>query len=69
MVNEDKIIDKIQPHVTSIFSLSSLTRHLIQGSYDNGMKIDTYSTLEQAFRETMVEDIDHTLIRHSYSKE
>jgi len=30
------------------------------------MKIETYSTLEQALIETMVEDLDHTLIRHSY---
>ena len=48
--------------------LACLARHFILGFYDNGMKIMNYSTLEQAFRETMVEDIDHVLIRHSYER-
>jgi hypothetical protein len=32
------------------------------------MKIDVYSSLEEAFEKSMVKDIDHTLIRHSYAK-
>ena len=32
------------------------------------MKIEVYDSLEEAFMNTMVEDIDHTLIRHSYAK-
>lgn len=32
------------------------------------MKIDEYSSLEEAFEKSMVKDIDHTLIRHSYVK-
>jgi hypothetical protein len=32
------------------------------------MKIDEYQSLEEAFEKNMVNDIDYTLIRHSYVK-
>jgi hypothetical protein len=32
------------------------------------MKIKEYSSLEEAFEKSMVKDIDHILIRHSYLK-
>ncbi len=31
-------------------------------------QIDEFSSLEEAFNENMVKDIDHVLIRHSYRK-
>jgi hypothetical protein len=32
------------------------------------MKIDKYQSLEEAFKKSMVDDIDHNLICHSYVK-